>query len=782
MTLQLDYQNYQPPYTAQETNHKMNTPGLIITNLSLLVFGILLVLAGIRLRATRHPAVLHLVIYLGAGFLAFLAHVLTTFDPPPLPGLPYDAIAQLGLNAMVLTFGALSLSFLRKNRAWLTYYWGMTVALLLVWSVLGFNLWSTLATAGTGFNPTLALSQTSWGVAIAVVLGALFSAFRAQPSSKHLNRMRYWLIAVTLHAVAGLVLFISPAIFYQAGTLLLVAGSVLTSYVVLTYHTADLYRLIGTALQFTGITAILAGIFYVGLSATVIFGRQNNNLFNIFFWSVLLAIGLAVITPPLWQYLSRFTGQLIFGRHSQNEKEIVQHFSRVLSSALDMQRLGDILIELMDQTFDIERGAVFVNERGSGPQISLRLLAAKGIDELPGRQFTPDSVLIQHFRQGGKLAHQYDIDMLPAFANLDPGERDWLAGLKMEVFVPIVRYGNVMAVMAFGRRANKSTYHKEDTDLMIALAEQAVLAMDAARLFEQLANISQEVTVLNTELAGLDQNKSDFLSIASHELRTPLTHIHGYSRMLLELTEEEAQDYSYVKTIVAGVVKGSERMKTIIDMMFAITEAHAGDMPLLMGPVKLAEVVRQATGPYLTALDERRIAFATKGLDELPSIEADATRLVQAIENLFSNAIKYTPDGGKVTISGQVTTLEDIGSAVEIVVSDSGIGIDPKHHQKIFDKFFRVDDTDHHSTGKTKFKGAGPGLGLTLVQGIANAHGGKVWVESDGHDEENLPGSRFHFAIPLQPAPILHERSTKQSEIETVHWNKKLVLKQTEKD
>ena len=98
--------------------------------------------------------------------------------------------------------------------------------------------------------------------------------------------------------------------------------------------------------------------------------------------------------------------------------------------------------------------------------------------------------------------------------------------------------------------------------------------------------------------------------------------------------------------------------------------------------------------------------------------------------------------------------------AVEILFVDSGIGIDPEYHEPIFDKFFRADDTMHHSTSKTKFKGAGPGLGLTLVKAIAKAHQGQVWVESSGRDEVTFPGSTFVLVVPLKqqaevaPAPV----------------------------
>jgi signal transduction histidine kinase len=137
-----------------------------------------------------------------------------------------------------------------------------------------------------------------------------------------------------------------------------------------------------------------------------------------------------------------------------------------------------------------------------------------------------------------------------------------------------------------------------------------------------------------------------------------------------------------------------------------------------------------------------------EGIDELPSLEGDPERLTQAFSNLINNAIKFTPDGGRIKVRGRVVRGPE--SVIEIIVADEGIGINPKDHDMIFEKFYRTGSVDLHSTGQIKFKGGGPGLGLPIARGVIEGHGGRIWVESEGYDEQSCPGSRFHVLLPLQ--------------------------------
>jgi len=178
--------------------------------------------------------------------------------------------------------------------------------------------------------------------------------------------------------------------------------------------------------------------------------------------------------------------------------------------------------------------------------------------------------------------------------------------------------------------------------------------------------------------------------------------------------------------------------------------------------VRILQPVRAVCEELKPALMSRRMALEIKNLGNLPSLEADQESLRKIFHHLIVNAIKYTPDGGKITIVGArveagakapTASASPREEGVEVIVADSGIGIAPENLELIFLKFYQTGEVDLHSTDKTKFKGGGPGLGLTIVRGLVEAHGGEVWAESMGYDEQRCPGSRFHVYLPLRQKP-----------------------------
>jgi signal transduction histidine kinase len=162
------------------------------------------------------------------------------------------------------------------------------------------------------------------------------------------------------------------------------------------------------------------------------------------------------------------------------------------------------------------------------------------------------------------------------------------------------------------------------------------------------------------------------------------------------------------------------------------------------------------------AVKERR---QTLGIDlpSLPYVKADPNLLMKLFHHLIRNAIKFTPNEGKISISGHpIPSIMDLpNGGIEIIVSDTGVGVDPDFREIIFSKFFQPGELGKHSTSKTRFKGSGAGLGLALSKGIVEAHGGRIYVESPGYDEVNFPGSQFHVILPLsQPGESEPEKTS----------------------
>jgi signal transduction histidine kinase len=264
----------------------------------------------------------------------------------------------------------------------------------------------------------------------------------------------------------------------------------------------------------------------------------------------------------------------------------------------------------------------------------------------------------------------------------------------------------------------------------------------------RVSYVSNQLKQVQQTLERLDQSKSDFIAVAAHELKTPLTLIEGYTAMLRDASEMH-QASALVLQLMEGINNGTSRLKTIIDDMIDVSLIDNNLLALNFQPVWINRLLSVLQNELQMSVQDRRQALdihAFPGSNEMTY--GDPERLLQVLRNVLSNAVKYTPDGGKVIVEGR-----KLPGFIEVIVRDTGIGIDPENQSVIFDKFTRLGNIALHSSGKTKFKGGGPGLGLHIARGIIEAHGGAIWVESAGYDEKNCPGSTFHILLPLRTDP-----------------------------
>jgi signal transduction histidine kinase len=275
--------------------------------------------------------------------------------------------------------------------------------------------------------------------------------------------------------------------------------------------------------------------------------------------------------------------------------------------------------------------------------------------------------------------------------------------------------------------------------------------------YEQIAQHEMRVRVgyftallekVSNDLSRLDRSKSDFISVAAHELKTPLTLIEGYSSMLEDLLAKADQE-PQMSLLMDGIHKGIFRLGVMINDMIDISMIDNQMLSLKFQPTWINRVLKGLVAELNEFVEDRQQTLVVEnfpGSDEM--IFADTERIEQALRNVLTNAIKYTPDGGRILVTGRL-----LSGFIEIRVEDTGIGIAPEDQLVIFEKFSSLGDVKLHSSSKINFKGGGPGLGLPIAKGILEAHGGSIWVESEGYNEDTLPGSKFHVLLPMRKQP-----------------------------
>ena len=430
--------------------------------------------------------------------------------------------------------------------------------------------------------------------------------------------------------------------------------------------------------------------------------------------------------------------------------ESLEHTGRVLSSNLELSQVSGRILEELAGVVPYERGAVML-QRGN----ELQSIARRGY---PADKQAFELHVAIHQGDVFERMTRTKRPVLVDDVTKDSGwqQLDWLPVHHSWLGVPLMSQDRVIGMISLTRR-DVAAFSLDDATFVLAFAGQAAIALKNASLYDEISQLNeqleQKVTQRTEELnkaykilERLDKTKSDFIEVTSHELRTPLSVVKGYTQILKTLTTVHTDPQAH--ELLTGILQGVNRLHQIVNTMLDVVKIDAQVLEMYREPVVLAGVIEKVCSQFEEVLPERKMTLALIDLDNLPVIQADPDLLFKVFYNLIVNAIKYTPDEGQITVSGRTVAPADGKPAVEIIVSDTGIGIDPEHHEHIFEKFYQTSELALHSSGQTKFKGGGPGLGLAIVRGIVLAHGGQVWVDSPGYDEKTCPGSHFHLLLP----------------------------------
>ncbi|MEZ4510971.1 MAG: GAF domain-containing protein [Chloroflexota bacterium] len=432
---------------------------------------------------------------------------------------------------------------------------------------------------------------------------------------------------------------------------------------------------------------------------------------------------------------------------------------RALSGTLDRTELLDRVLENLSHVVSSHRTAILLNTDGA-----LMIVADLGF---------PDSGNVDALRipidlsednsvYGWIYRHKRPLAIPDVTQRSDWHQVDNMAPTRAWLGVPLLRGNEVVGILSLAR-ATLQSYTDEEIRLATAFAEQASTALHNANLYDKLSRFNQQLEQqvkhrtadlrdAVDRLEKLDRTKSDFISVAAHELRTPLTLLRGYSQMLLR--DEAIANNDFHREMVTNIQAGEARLEKVVNAMVDMAKIDNRALDLYPEPVSIPDILQRVMAEWRVPLRERQLQLDVLDMSDLPALEADPDALVKVFSHVIGNAIKYTPDGGIITVWGTpqmaANGTGNYVQRVELVIRDSGIGIDPAYHDLIFTKFYQTGEVTFHSTGQTKFKGGGPGLGLPIARGIVEAHQGKIWVESRGYDEKKLPGSEFHVLLPVK--------------------------------
>lgn len=732
----------------------------------------LLLLGVVLLRRTRrNPAESWLIAYCIYSALLMVLHGLVLGGQITLPAdVPDQLIIGVGFTLSIGLTSALMLSYIgAKPRTMvivglLDILW--TVGTLAARLTLVPSLTNLPAWLGPGLPDVATLGMEiaigGWLIISLLLLVMIWRAYLVEPLPLYANRLLFWvMVGPALLGGDALSAWLRMP-WNNVGYIVRLLGTVGAVYSMTVLHLLDLREFARRMFSAAVITLLISVVLFGAISLPAVVSFPNMDTTQRWLLRGLTAFVVGAMMVPLIQGLRWLLRRFLRSGYIE-PAEAVRVYSERISKSVELEELSTNVSQVLKELLNVNRARlILTTQEATGVVLNPLGMADGGTGSCT---VAADSPVYHQFLGKKQALLQYVIDYDRRYIQVPKDERLYFSKQGMDIYAPIVSEGRLLGLLALGPKITDEAFHGEEIELLEALANQTVTALENARLVADLRALNERITALNQNLKAtnerlekLDKVKSDFLTIASHELRTPLTQLQGNVDLLMDVAQGDtlAEERDEALEMIGALSRATRRMTEVVMAMEDITRVDVESMDLVFEETTPLEVVGVVVENYTPSARERDQMLIMGNLTELPPIMADHRRLEQAIGGLVSNAIKYTPDNGVIEIRGSIYERNEQGKpeSIQICVKDSGIGIEPEHHELIFEKFYRVDSVFLHSTGTTKFKGAGPGLGLAIARAIVEGHGGRIWVESEGHDEEHYPGSTFYIVLPVTPPAI----------------------------
>ncbi|MDB5099223.1 MAG: protein of unknown function, putative Histidine kinase [Cyanobacteria bacterium RYN_339] len=527
------------------------------------------------------------------------------------------------------------------------------------------------------------------------LMGRLVSAAWRQPSRLARGRAQVVLLGLTIPGLAipldalttaGVLAPDLGAQLYHLSLAGVVVFPISICYAVLMHRLFDIQILVRRTLVYSGVIGLLTALYFVTAALMRLALPASGSALD----EVVATAAVTVLFVPARDRMRDWV-QARFFRTGYDFKRTVAAFSEQAQAELEVSKLSQGFLDVVEQALSpAYAGLVLVGEaaetRGAWPALDQPALLA-------GAAGPPGAATFQ---------------------------------LRFQ--------GELLGSAVVGPQKSELDFSEQDVLLLRTLTQQLAVRIRSAILYTQMESLvairTAELRKAYDELKQLDELKAGFLNTVSHELRTPLSYIVGFVDALLEgdLGEIPPDQLPALRKIA----KGSEQLARLLDDLLDNARMEAGVFKLDLRELDLAALLRDVCMMSATLIDEKQHVVSIVLPDDLPIVRADQARVTQVLNNLISNAVKYTPAGGRLVVGARTE-----GDMVRVAVTDSGIGIPPDAMDKLFTRFFRVG-------GQEK----GTGLGLSITKALVEGHGGQIGVET-----EVGRGSTFWFTLPSAPDP-----------------------------
>jgi len=574
--------------------------------------------------------------------------------------------------------------------------------------------------------------------AILMSVATIYILIRRFGRSEGIQREQFRWITMAVFLMFALIIatVLIPVIVFQNDSLVPLAPFyvfiflALTAYTIIRHRFLDirfiLVRTLGFVLVFAMMAGIAAAFFFTVFDSLPICGSGGSNLFCLGG----IVIATAFFLSPIERFARYITDKIYFRGHYDPEK-LLAHITQVMVETMDLSLMIQDILRILTKEMRLTEVACCVLEE-NGCSTTERI----GYENL-----TPDPDKLDVIFQEGVANPE-----ILVFEGMEEGPlKDFFRSQGIQVAIPLKKEDRI-ALFILGSKASGETYYTKDLEFLKIFSNSAAIAIQNSRAYEKIKKMNRELETRVEErtqqleasqkrelerVQEISKLKDEFLNITAHELKSPLMPISAQMQLLLD--EAFGKVTKAQRESLEMMLRNVNALDKLVTDLLDVTRIRTKKFMLEQEKTSLDDVIQDTVDALAPRAKEEKITLA-KYVNPLPSIQADPRRIEQVLMNLTENALKFTPEGGRVLIKGEQKDKE-----VVISVTDNGIGISEENQKKLFKPFFQVDASVSRKYG-------GAGLGLAICKGIVEAHGGKIGIESEGEGH----GTTVWFSLPLE--------------------------------